>query len=110
MSSKSNHLLALQAAIQLKHQCRPVHRESVFVHETAGAQETVWKGNVEVFDLTGHKVAKICYAWQHIQDDGDVKIFTILGNHFIDSPNRAVQAAILMDKQPAPYPRRNLRP
>ncbi len=109
MSSKSNHLLALQAAIQLKHQCRPVHRESVFVHETAGAKETIWMGTVEVFDLSGHKEAKICYAWQHVQDDGEVRIFTVLGNQFIDSANRAVQAAIFMDKQPAPHPPRNLR-
>jgi len=106
-SPESDHLLALQAAIQLKHRCWPVHRESVFVHETTEARETVWMGTVEVFDLRGHKEAKTCYAWQHNKGDGDTKIFTVLGNQLIDSPKRAVQAAIFLDQQPAPYPPRN---
>ncbi|HEY3914997.1 MAG TPA: hypothetical protein VGN61_10970 [Verrucomicrobiae bacterium] len=62
------------------------------------AKETVWSGNVEVFDLVGHP-AQICYAWRHKQEEG-VKIFTILGNHVVTSPERAVQAAIFFGAQP----------
>jgi hypothetical protein len=34
------------------------------VHETFQGQ-TVWAGEVEVFDLVGHPKAKRCYAWAH---------------------------------------------
>ncbi len=98
------HIDVLRAAIQLKHQCKPNHRESVFVHEMMEGQKTIWKGSVEVFDLSGHRDAKTCYAWRHIENNGEVRILTVLGSYLIDSPQRAVQAAIFMDMQPAPSP------
>lgn len=91
----------MEGAILIQHSCKPTHRETVFVHEKTAGQETVWKGRVEIFDLQGHKEAKTCYAWHHTNDDGKVKIFAVLGNNLIDSPQRAVQAAIFMDIQPA---------
>src|SRR5580698_6169018 len=92
MPRRSNYLESLEAAIQLRHKCKPTHRETVFVHEKTRAEETVWQGHVEVFDVTGHKKARTCYAWQNVKFGG-VKIFAVLGNNFIDSPKRAVQAA-----------------
>ena len=100
MSRKAEYLEALEAAILIKHKCKPTHRETVFVREETTEKETVWEGFVDAFDLTGHKEAKKCYAWQHTDGKGDIKIFTILENQFIDSARRAVQAAIFMGAQP----------
>jgi len=98
MSPQSNHLDTLQTAIQLKHQCRPTHRETVFVHEKTEKNETIWKGYVEVFDLTGHKEATTCYAWQQDITKG-IRIITVLGNHVVNSPHRAIQGAIFAGVQ-----------
>jgi hypothetical protein len=100
MSRKAEYLEALKAAILIKHKCKPTHRETVFVREETEAKETVWEGYVDAFDLTGHREAKRCYAWQHTDGKGGVKIFAVLENQFIDSARRAVQAAIFMDAQP----------
>jgi hypothetical protein len=100
MSRKAEYLEALEAAILIKHKCKPTHRETVFVREETEEKETVWEGYVDTFDLTGHKEAKACYAWQYTDGKGGVKIFAVLENQFIDSAKRAVQAAIFMDVQP----------
>jgi hypothetical protein len=100
MFRKAEYLEALEAAILIKHKCKPTHRETVFIREETEGKETVWEGYVDVFDLAGHKEAKICYAWQHVDDKGGVKIFAVLESQFIDSARRAVQAAIFMGAQP----------
>jgi hypothetical protein len=99
MAGITNGVAELQAAIELKHFCKSVHQKTVFVHERMNAMETVWSGDVEVFDLVGHPEAQTCYAWRHKREEG-VKIFTILGNHVVTSPHRAVQAAIFFGAQP----------
>ena len=100
MSRKAEYLEALEAAILIKHKCKPTHKETVFVREETEGKETVWEGYVDAFDLTGHKAAKRCYAWQYTDDKGCVKIFAVLQNHVIDSARRAVQAAIFIGAQP----------
>jgi hypothetical protein len=97
MSQQFNNVDVMGAAIQLKHRCRQTHRKSVFVSEKLD-NETIWEGFVEVFDLTGHPTARVCYAWQDFMSNG-IKIFTVLENQFIDSPSRAIQAAIFTDEQ-----------
>lgn len=61
----------------------------------------MWEGNVEEFDLVGHRTAKICYAWLSVSEDDKTKIFTILKNRVINSATKAVQAAIFVDAQPS---------
>ena len=100
MSNKADYLMALEAAIVIKHNCRPDHKETVFVTERTIDNETVWEGPVETFRLTGHKDAKSCFAWQHADTRGSVKIFAVLENQFIDSPRKAVQSALFMDAMP----------
>lgn len=97
MSRKPGYLEALETAIFINHKCKPTHRETAFVHVETKDAETVWKGHVEVFDIAGHKKASTCYAWQNLESGG--KVFAILGNHFIDSAIKAVQAAIFVDKE-----------
>jgi len=109
MPKNSVNIEALRRAILIQHECMATHRKTVFVREETSENETVWEGNVDVFDLTGHSDAKTCYSWQHLKDNGEVRIFAILGNEFIDSANKAVQAAIFVDKQP-PSPSSRTKP
>ena len=99
MPHQSDYFDSLEAAIAIGHQCQAVHRATVFVHERTEFGATIWKGNVEVFDLKAHPKAKTCYAWKHTEGNRS-KISTILGNQLVDSAQRAVQATICMDPQP----------
>lgn len=101
MPKKTEYVNALAAAILMQHECEPTYRETVFVEEKTDDNQIVWQGDVLVFDLSGHRNAKACYAWQHYDGDGDTKIFAILENELINSPKRAVQAAIFVDAQPS---------
>ncbi|HUA65587.1 MAG TPA: hypothetical protein VME24_07055 [Alphaproteobacteria bacterium] len=84
----------------MRHKCSPTHRQTVFVRAKTQDEETVWEGFVEEFELAGHKRAKKCYVWRHMESSGRSKIIAVLGNHFIDSAQKAVQAAIFTDTQP----------
>ena len=57
-----NYLGELKAMIGQLHGCEAVHRVTVPVMEVRDGQ-TVWGGDVEIFDLIGHAEAKRCYAW-----------------------------------------------
>ncbi|HTV40637.1 MAG TPA: hypothetical protein VMF08_08680 [Candidatus Sulfotelmatobacter sp.] len=100
MPDRTEYLNGLESAILLKHGCRPTHRKTDFVRLLTRDKETVWEGYVETFELIGHE-AKSCYVWQHTDSNGNVKIFAVLGNNLIQSPEKAVQAAIFADVQPA---------
>ncbi|HTV39201.1 MAG TPA: hypothetical protein VMF08_01390 [Candidatus Sulfotelmatobacter sp.] len=94
------YLKVLESAIFIKHECKATHRETVFVQETAPGNEMVWTGHVEVFDLAWHETATRCYAWIHISENEPAKIFALPRSQVIDSPRRAVRAAIFSDAQP----------
>ncbi|HEV2320631.1 MAG TPA: hypothetical protein VGV18_12820 [Verrucomicrobiae bacterium] len=103
------YLKLLQQAIEERHKCGAVHRESVHVHETMDHQ-IVWTGKVEVFDLSDHPDAAICYAWSHrekgpsggILSSENMRLITVLGKRPVNSPQMAVRAAIFYNVQPAP--------
>ena len=107
--NKLNHGELLQAAIEQRHQCSAVHRETVHVHETVEGR-TVWEGEVEVFELAGHAEAERCYAWSHsemgitgkVLNSDNLRLITVLGKRPVDSPQMAVRAAIFYDFQPIP--------
>ena len=99
MASNLNHLKLLQIAIRMEHCCDAVHRQTVPVHEMI-EEKTIWKGDVEVFDLTGHPSAKKCYAWW--QDDTGGRFVTVLEKQLVNSPELAVKSAIFFNAQPAP--------
>ena len=104
MSTGADYLETLQAAILIKHGCKPTHKDTIFVREKTNDDEIVWEGHVEVFDLTGHHEAKTCYAWQHKDSQANVKIFAVLESKLITSPVRAVQAALFAGIQPPLLP------
>jgi hypothetical protein len=70
VANKQDYLARLQVAVSQLHNCGAVWRETVPVHEVFRGQ-TVWKGEVEVYDLTGHPKAKRAYAWSHLAGKGD---------------------------------------
>jgi hypothetical protein len=99
MVKRDFYLKVLESAIFIKHECKATHRETVFVRESTQDNETVWTGNVEVFDLAWHETARTCYAWVHNSENEPAKIFALPRNKAVDSPQQAVQAAIIADTQ-----------
>lgn len=98
MANKQNYLARLQVAVSQLHNCGSVWRETVSVHEVFRGQ-TVWKGEVEVFDLAGHPKANRCYAWSHPEgpDDKGERFVTVLEIPPVESAVTAVRASIVAD-------------
>ncbi len=90
-------LPALQDAIRHLHGCESRHVETVPVHEKAPTGETVWSGDVEVFDLIGHAKATRAYAWSEATTGTKRRFFAVLHVAPVDSAARAVQASMLAD-------------
>ncbi len=84
---------ALQKAIERQHGCDSLWLMSVAVHETFKG-ETVWRGEVQVFRLVGHPETAICYAWSYQTEKDKQRFVAILRSERVDSPLKAVQAAI----------------
>ena len=86
-----------QVIFQL-HQSGSQHVESVPVEEIFNGK-IIWKGVVEVFTLTGHPKASRCFAWSHNdgQGDSDERFVVVLEIPPVDSPETAVQAAIVAE-------------
>lgn len=98
MTNKQDYLARLQLAIEHLHDCSAKYRETVPVHEVFRGQ-TVWQGDVEVFDLTGHAKAKRCYGWSHLDkpDDSEERFVAVLEIPPVDSAQKAVQVQIVKD-------------
>jgi hypothetical protein len=88
----------IQMVIAHLHGADSKHVKSVPVHEVFRGQ-TVWKGIVEVFDLTGHPKAKRCYAWSHPEgpDDRGERFVTVLELPPVVSAKTAVKVAAAND-------------
>ena len=85
----------LQSAIRRLHECEADYLETVPVTETFQGQ-TVWQGEVEVFNLRGHPKATRCYAWSHVTDKGN-RVVTVLELPPVVSAQAAVRAAIVAE-------------
>jgi len=85
---------SLANAIRKLHGVESKHVESVPVKETFQGQ-TVWQGDVEVFDLIGHPKASRCYAWAYQDDDGRTQYTAVLGLPPVQSAQDAVKAALV---------------
>lgn len=90
-----DYIAELQAAILNLHGCSSTYVESVPVHEEFQGQ-TVWQGEVEVFDIEGHPKAKRAYAWGHAsgEDDQARRYVTVLELPPVDSAQTAVKIAV----------------
>lgn len=90
-----DYIAFLQNAIQKLHGVKSEHTETVSVTERFQGQ-TVWNGEVEVFQLPEHSTAEKIYAWGYTEsdDEPEVKAVTVLSLPPITSPEKAVQAFI----------------
>jgi hypothetical protein len=99
MKSKRDYLDRLSVAVSQLHHCGAVYRETVPVSEVFRG-ETVWQGEVEVFDLNGHPKAKRAYAWSHITGGSNQtgeRFVAVLEIPPVDSPQTAVKVAIVAE-------------
>jgi len=98
VENKQDYLARVQVAVSQLSNCGAVWRETVPVHEIFQGQ-TVWQGEVEVFDLHGHPQAKRAYAWSHRegQNDQGERFVTVLEIPPVVSPITAVRASIMAD-------------
>jgi hypothetical protein len=98
VENKQDYLARLQTAIQHLHACGAIYRETVPVHEVFKGQ-TVWQGEVEVFDLHGHPKAKRCYGWGHKEGERDQgeRFVAVLEIPPVESAETAVRVQIVKD-------------
>src|SRR4051812_26378199 len=87
----------LKNAVEHTHGGTATFAQSVPVRETFQGQ-TVWEGVVHVFDLAGHPTATRAYAWPWPAEGSDKpRYVAVLHTNRIDSPLKAVQAAIVAE-------------
>lgn len=94
----ADYISELKAVILNLHGTDAEHVETVPVTEEFQGQ-TVWEGEVEVFDLHDHPKAKRAYAWVHFTgDEGEGRRYvTVLELPPVTSPETAVKASIVRD-------------
>jgi hypothetical protein len=101
ITEKADYLARVQTAVQHLHKCCAVWRETVPVHEMFRG-ETVWKGEVELFDLNRHPKGKRAYAWGHREGPSDQGERFVAVREIPPVKDRtAVQTAIVAEGQKA---------
>ena len=98
--NKQDYLAQVQVAVSQLHNCGAVWRETVSVHEIFKG-ETIWQGDVEVFDLQGHPKAKRAYAWSHLggKQDERTRFVAVLEIPPVESAETAVRVQIVKDSK-----------
>lgn len=93
-----DYIAELQDAIRQLHGCESRYVETVPVTETFRG-ETVWRGDVEVFNIRGHPTATRAYAWAHATGDGGggKRFVAVLELPPVSSPETAVRAAVMAE-------------
>ena len=98
MVNKQDYIARVQVTVSQLHNCGAKWIETVPVHEVFRGQ-TVWQGEVEVFNLNGHPKAKRAYAWSHREgknDEGE-RFVTVLEIPPVVSALTAVRVSIVAD-------------
>src|SRR4051812_31718181 len=67
---KSEYRERVKLAVEHLHNCRAQWAGTAPVREVFQGK-TIWQGEVEIYDLTGHPKAKRCYAWAHREGPND---------------------------------------
>ncbi len=78
-----------EKAIQATHGCRSSFHHRVEVR-VEWEHQTVWEGDVLVFNLIDHPTALTCYAWSVGSE-----VTAVLSLWPVDSPEKAVRASIV---------------
>jgi hypothetical protein len=91
------HAGELKNAVESQHGGTATLAQSVPVREDF-ENMPVWHGIVHVFDLKGSPSgATRAYAWSYERDDGRRRFFAVLHTGPINSPVKAVRAAIVAE-------------
>ena len=94
----------LKEAVEIMHGGAAQLAQSVPVCETFEGK-IVWEGAVHVFDLTGHPTATRAYAWSSpIEGSTKRRVFAVLHQPPVDSPEAAVRAAIVAEHHASELP------
>ena len=98
MENKQDYISRVQVAISQLHNCGAAHLKTVCVHEMFQGQ-TVWEGEVEVFEITGNPKASRAYAWSHREGENDQgeRFVAVLEIPPVVSAITAVRASIMAD-------------
>ena len=98
MANKQDYLAQVQVAVSQFKNCAPTCFKPVPVRKVFRG-ETIWQGDVEVFDLQGHPKAKHAYAWGHLDGKHDqrTRFVAVLEIPPVDSAQKAVQVQIVKD-------------
>ena len=88
------YIARLQNAIRQLNHCESKYVESVTVAESflSFQKNTLWEGDVAVFQIYGHPQAKRAYAWSY--GSANKQTVVVLEIPPVTSPRTAVQAAI----------------
>ena len=90
-------IIHLRDAVEGLHGCPATYRETIHVEETFRG-EPVWEGDVYVFDLDGHDLAEVAYAWSEPVEGSDRhRYFAVLHAGPVKSAQDAVRASIIND-------------
>jgi len=95
VANDREHIERVKLALEHLHNCTAIYRATVPVREVFRGQ-TVWEGDVEVFDLTGHQKAKRAYGWSETPPNGE-RFFAVLETPQIKSALDAVRVSIVAD-------------
>ena len=98
MANKQDYLAQVQVVVSQLHNCGATWRETVPVHEVFRG-EMVLQGDVEIFDLMGHRKAKRAYAWGHLDSANDerTRFVAVLEIPPVVSAETAVRFQIVKD-------------
>jgi hypothetical protein len=87
----------LKKAVEIQHGGIASFIESYPIVETFKG-EVVWRGVVQVFELSGHPSASRCYAWSSpIEGSEKRRFFAVLHQAPVASALEAVRAAIVQE-------------
>lgn len=98
MASKKKYIERLAMVVEHLHKCAATHRATVPVHEIFRGQ-TVWQGDVEVFDIKDHPKAKRAYGWSHLDGAKEerTRFVAVLEIPPVESAETAVRVQIVKD-------------
>lgn len=74
--ASNEYIERLKQVIFHLHKASPTWVESVPVREVFNGK-TIWNGDVEVFDLTGHPKAKRCFGWTYGEPEQFITILEL---------------------------------
>ncbi|HEY1083571.1 MAG TPA: hypothetical protein VGE29_15025 [Prosthecobacter sp.] len=86
----SAHLDSLKLAIEAKLHCTCEYAATVFVHHKA--DEALWRGSVDCFDLKGCTDSSKAFAWRKRNDEGESSYVIFPASAKVTSAEEAVQA------------------